>query len=332
MDTGRRFCFDGLALSWVIKDPYVESLRRAGVGAVNLTVGIEDDFDQVLRNVDEVTERVTRDPRLLLATSADGILSARSSGRVAVVMGLQSATPVGGEDWRLRILYSLGIRIVQLTYNGANLYGSGCGEYGDGGLTFAGREFVETCNAMGILIDFSHCGWKTTADAVKHSKRPVVITHSNAFGKFPNHRNKPDDIIRLLGDSNGMVGAVACPWFIRAEREVTVEDYIDHIDYLVNLLGAEKVGVGFDFLEGYRKEGRAEKVGRSSLPWRHRRPDIFGSPEQDTFFSVPFPKGLQNHDDIPNLGSRLLARGYTSEQVDGILGGNLLRLFSEVVG
>lgn len=319
--------FDSLTLAYVVNDPYPYKMIEGGVFGALVTLAIEEDWEQTLVNLDEAFGKIAKHPKLVLATNRADIDHARESGKVAVVPSFQASSMVAGKSWRLRTLHRLGVRCMQVTYTAANLYGSGLGELTDGGLTFTGKLFVEEANALGILLDASHCGPKTALDIVLHSKSPMAFTHSNAYAVCPNIRNKPDEVIHELVSRGGVMGATPLPKAVRMDRQPTIEDYLDMIEYMVKVAGIDHVSIGSDFTEGYKATRTPlEEAAR----WRKFRPDIFGDPEH--FFSAPYPLGLEGHADMKVLPAKLKERGFSDVDSEKILCGNFLSLFARVVG
>lgn len=321
--------FDGLSLQYILGDTYIERHLEGGITATNLTVATENqDWDQVLRTVDSSLDRVARHPDLTLATCVADIRAAKRDGRIAVVLGTQGSDFVGSQLWRVDILHRLGVRFVGLAYTGATLFGDGCGELRDAGLTFLGRDFIERVNGLPILLDLSHSGHQTRAEAVELALHPVC-THSNSFSVHANSRNTKDEVVTQIAAKGGVVGLCGMPRSV-ANEDPTLQDMLRHLRHYVDLVGTEHVGIGLDFTEGYQDEYRAGKVIPQTHAWRTRRPDIFGS--RDDFFTQPYPRGLHGIRLLPNLTHELLGAAYTPDQIADILGGSWMRTFENVVG
>ncbi len=149
--------------------------------------------------------------KLLLVESVDDIYRAKNENKFGVILGFQTSTPIG-QDWtNLWILYKLGLRIMQLTYMNRTLCGDGCLEEPDQGLTYFGKRMIMVMNQVGILLDLSHCGWKTAEDVLKYTDRPVVCSHTNPYAKCPIKRNFPDELIKGVAESGGVMGINAHP-------------------------------------------------------------------------------------------------------------------------
>jgi len=182
-------------------------------------------------------------------------------------------------------------------------------------------------NRLGILIDMSHSGDATTWDVLRLSKKPVVFTHSNARALADTARNKPDDQIKAMADSGGVMGVAPVPRMVNDDmKKATLEGLLDHIDYIVGLVGADHVGLGLDFTDA--TERYAEPIKEPWTIWRERRPEMLGTWED--FFTLPYAQDLEDHTKVPNLARGLVARSYSDEDILKILGGNWLRVFEEV--
>ena len=323
--------FDGLALSYILDESYTERVLEGGVNACIVTFAAEEDWgtrllwDATLRLVEAGLKKVASHPLLALATRVEDIIGAHAAGKLAVVMGFQSAAMIGKDFWRLSLLYRLGLRCLQLTYSGADLYGDGSGERRDGGLTTLGAELIQAVNELGMLLDLSHCGERTTREAIELARMPVC-THANAYSLNPNPRCKTDDIVKALATKGGMIGVQCAPRLVKP-NDPSVEDVVDHIDHFVSLVGAKHVGLGLGFTEGFQERG---EILPQSVRWRTLRPDVFGP--VDDFVHRKYPRGIESIQSLPNLTQVLVDRGYGKEQITEILGGNWLRTIRDAFG
>jgi membrane dipeptidase len=179
--------------------------------------------------------------------SAMGLEAIKKSGKMGILLSLQTSNHFRTPD-DVNTFFGLGQRVSQLTYNQANLIGSGFIEPRDGGLTDFGVSIVERMNKVGMGIDVSHCGDQTTLDAVELSKQPVLITHAGCRALVPNSaRNKTDEMIQKMAAKGGVMGISFIRFMVRGEEPVTVEHLLDHFDYVTRLVGIQHVGIGSDF-------------------------------------------------------------------------------------
>jgi membrane dipeptidase len=224
---------------------------------------------------------------------------AKRAGKAGIILGLQNSDHFRtAED--VAFFYGLGQRVSQLTYNSQNSIGAGCGVAHDPGLTDYGAQVVEEMNRIGMAVDISHTGDRTGVEAIRMSKKPVLITHSNCRALNPHPRCKPDDVIHAMAARGGVMGITAIRSFVGGQR-ATIEDVLDHFGHVARIAGIEHVGVGSDNdVEGGR-------------PARHA--DI---------------AGLDGPQRIFNLTEGLIRRGYSGRDIRLILGGNFQRALSEI--
>lgn len=316
---------DALALGYVLDEPYTERCLAGGVDAANVTFVTDSDWEGARRALDAALEQIEASPLLALAMTAGDIGRAKKAGRFGVILGTQGAAFLGEDMTRVEEVWKLGMRTVGLAYTAANLLADGCGEVRDGGLTFLGQDFVDAVNGLPMLLDVSHAGHRARAEVAARADHPVC-THSNAYAVHANDRNTKDETAKAIAAKGGVIGVCGLPKSV-AEADPTIEHMLDHCDYYVKFLGAEHVGLGLDFTEAYQESGT---MLDASKVWRMRRPDIFGTVGE--FLTQSYPRGLHSIRLVANFTQGLIDRGFEEAAVRGILGGNWLRLFGEVVG
>lgn len=316
---------DALTPLYVLDEPYTEALAKGGVNAGFLSVASPQPWDEVMRRVETALAKIENNPTLMLATKAADIRLAKEQGKIALVLITQAADMIEKDLSRVRKLHDLGFRVLGVCYTFANLLGCGCGELRDGGLTFLGKDFVAAVNELPMMLDVSHAGHQTSLDAVQLARAPVV-THGNAYAISQNDRNKKDDVLKTVAEKGGVIGLNAMPRPL-APKDASLEHMLQHVDYITGKFGMQSMGLGLDYVEGFKKEG---KVLPQSVRNRTLRPDIFGS--VDDFLSQDYAKDLEKIEKLPNLTRSLLGKGYTGGDVRGILGENWLRTFERFVG
>lgn len=321
------FVFDGLSIAYVLREPYTERCLSGGVNGTNVTVALEESWDKVLRTIDGHLNAIEKNPLLTLCTTADELLAAKGKGKLGVVFGTQGASMLEDQLWRLEFLVRLGVRFFGLAYTTANGFGDGCGEKRDAGLTYLGEELIELANGLPIMLDLSHCGHRTRAEATALSRAPVC-THSNADGLRRNGRNTEDATVLAMAAKGGMMGACGLPQSL-ADGTPTLNDFLDHIDYLVKLSGVDHVGIGVDYVEAYQDQATVV-APPSVVTWRTRRPDIFGP--LSSFGRQSYPTGIDSVAKLANLTQGLFDRGYSETDAAAILGGNWLRAIRRFCG
>ncbi len=304
-----------------------EGLRASGMTALSLTMGPFGkemfSYQAAVKDLAFWNYKLDIIPQLVKVLKAADIERAKKEGKLGMILNFQNTTHIGSDLDNLDFFYQLGIRQIQLTYNDLNLVGSGCTERVDCGLSRFGLKVIERMNRLGILVDVSHSGYRTSLDAIEASAVPVAFTHTVCRAVYDHDRGKTDDQIAAIAAKNGYIGIALVPNFITADREATVEHFLDHVDHAVQVAGADKVGIGTDYAEPYAPLG--EKMNR----------EVIASLGFEAKHAIDFNRkttGYSNWRDYINLTRGLVARGYKDEEVKGILGGNFLRIFREVVG
>ncbi len=304
-----------------------DRLLAAGVTAINATTAWPDDeFELAAWRIEEYYALVRRDASLGIVERADDLLRLKREGRVGIVVAFQNARPIGSRIERVETFWRLGVRTIQLTYNTRNFLGDGASESTDVPLSAFGREVVREMNRVGIVVDLSHGGRRTTLDAIEVSEKPCVFTHSNPHALVPVPRNITDEQIKAVAAKGGVVGCSSFPPLVwKGGGPPTLDDFIDCIDYVVNLTGIDHVGIGTD---SEATKGAYPPELRASL--RRQYSGTTGG------FHAKFPQGAplvgleEGLGDWPNITRRLLERGYKRDDVQKIIGGNFLRVFKEV--
>lgn len=260
--------------------------------------------------------------------SADDFAKVRGSGRIGILLGAQNSDHFIRPDYNPRDMLATvdefhvyGQRVSQLTYNSQNWFASGSTERVDGGVSDLGAELIARMNKVGMAVDTSHCGDRTTLDAFALSKKPVLITHSNVRALANGHpRCKTDDAIRACGKAGSVMGITGVRMFVKGSEPTTVEDFLAHIDYVAKMIGVEHVGIGSDMdLQGYddmppEEYKRLKDSYKGSYGFRDKI-DIEGIDHPRRMFDVT--EGLIRH-------------RYTDDQILGILGGNFQRVLTEI--
>jgi len=314
----------------------IEDVRASGLTAMNVTVGpvgsrpehvaffgIAGDIARWQREIDAHPEA------LLQVRKAGDLAAAKESGRLGLVFGLQDGVAFHGDLSVLETLRGLGVLVVQPTYNLRNLLGDGCLEPADAGLSRLGRAAVERMNALGILVDLSHCGRRTTKDALGLSAKPVAFTHTGCAALHDHPRNKTDEELRALADRGGVAGIYVMP-YLRPKGQPVAEDVVRHLEHAIEVAGEEHVGVGTDgslspvaltpeYVEAFAAQAAA------------RRKSGIGAPGEDPGAYL-FAADLNTPRRFETLAGLLSRRGHATARIEKILGGNFARLFAEVWG
>jgi membrane dipeptidase len=303
-----------------------EGWDASGVDVASVTVGAFGEtlwsYEGAVREIAMMTRRFDTFDRFVKVTRVADVERAHAEGRHGMILNFQNTLHFGQDLGLLEQFYDLGVRIIQLTYNTRNFVGDGCTERNPAGLSLFGIEVVKKMNELGILIDVSHCSEPTMFDAVDASDRPIAITHAFSKAVSEHDRGKSDDVIRAVG-RDGYVGVVLVPFFITKEEKATLDHFLDHVDHIANLIGIDHIGIGTDW---------GAPMPEPLIVALNEETERLGfRPEHRVDWGAT-TRGYERFEDWPNLTGALLDRGYTEDEVRGVVGGNFLRLFGEVVG
>ena len=240
------------------------------------------------------------------------MLAAQQQGRLVVGFDLEDTNPLGGEIGMIGAYYDLGVRSMLMTYNGQNLAGFGCHAPDDTGLTSFGRAVVEEMNRVGMMVDVSHCGYRTSMDALERTASPAIFSHSNMRAVWDHERNIRDDQARACAATGGVIGINGVGIFL-GDNDISVAAMARHIDYAVELVGPQHVGIGTDYVFD-TDDLNLELANAQIFPasYRGRQVDFF-PPEQ-----------------LAALEAELAGRGYPAADIAAIMGGNFLRVARQV--
>lgn len=300
-----------------------EPVRQSGITCCFEAVpALSEDFDESMELLGKYRSIVEAGPGLVSAVRAEGIRQAKRDGKQAVMYQLEPQT-IGRHLDRIDTAYGLGVRMMLLTFNTRNHVGDGCGERTDSGLSYLGIEMVERLNDIGILIDLSHCGVQTSMDAIEFSRDPVLFNHTGARALNPPcTRLKADEQLRAVAAKGGLIGISAIPNQLSSEPEQGIDDMLNHIDYVVELVGIDHVVIGLDNtfhdqVAFHRKLAASKSVDLESA---------------GITLAADFMYGIESPLEWRNIVHGLVGRGYNDEEIEKIVGGNALRVIEEVVG
>ena len=314
--------FSGLTVDDVaeFRDSEIDVFHVArGVGgrtaetAYQNVLGFVASFNAVVANRPDVFVRID---------SAEDLASVHGSGRTGVLIGLQNSSHFRSPA-DVRTFHALGQRVSQLTYNARNMIGNGSTERVDGGISDFGVAIVEEMNAVGMVVDVSHSGDQTTLDACEVSGAPVLYTHSNARALNPGHpRCKTDEAILKMAETGGVMGITGVRNFVSGAEPTTIEHYLDHFDHVRDLIGVEHLGIGSDIdLNGYDDMPASEY---EELKANYKGSYAFR--DKIDIDEIAHPKRMFDVTD------GLIRRGYSDDDIRGILGGNFQRVLGEIWG
>ena len=299
-------------------------MRAGGVDAVHVTITYHENFRETVLNIEAWNRWFERFPDLIFqGFGADDIDLARQTGRTAIFFGAQNPSCIEDDIGLVEVLHRLGLRFMQLTYNNQSLLASGCYEAEDTGLTRMGREVVAEMNRVGMVIDMSHSGERSTLDAIAHSSRPIAITHANPASWHPALRNKSDAVLRALAESGGMLGFSVYPHHLRGGSDCALRDYCEMIVRTIDLMGVEHVGIGTDLCQD--QPDRVVEWMRNGR-WTKTLDYGEGSAGQAGFPAMP--DWFRDNRDFSRIEAGLRATGLSVPEVAAVMGGNWARFFA----
>ncbi len=309
------------------------NLRAGGIDALNVTTcHFEADYREACDRIAGWLAR-TRAPGSewrLIEKRAD-LDAAKAAGQIGIIMGWQNMRPVEDDLDRITLFHKLGVRIMQITYNYRNFLGDGCLETEDAGLSVLGRDAVRLMNALGIAIDLSHVGERTSFDAIEISSKPVLATHADARALVDLPRNKSDAMLKAIAGTGGVIGAsVYGPmlWDGDTARRPTVDDFVRHLEHIVEVAGIEHVGFGTDL-------PAAKDLTKTAFEAANRRLWSGISSYGDAFgHDIParYPLDANSHAKLPSITEALVARGWRVADIEAYLGGNFARVLGAIWG
>jgi membrane dipeptidase len=310
----------------------VADAQASGVSAVNLTVGAIGNgptvYEDTVAGIALAEREIALNPGAFMKVlRAEDLRTAKTSGKLGLIYGFQDASMLGSNLDRLDHFYHLGVRIVQPTYNQRNLVGDGCLEKADAGLSTFGRQVIERIGELGALLDLSHCGQRTSKEAIAAANAPLAFTHSGCRALVDVPRNRTDEELRAVADKGGVTGVYFMP-FLRQSGQPMAADVVRHIEHAVNACGEDHVGVGTDggisrieLTDDYRKMHRefVEERTKNGYAAPGEAADVFN-----------FALDLNAPRRLETLADLLLQRGHSEARVEKILGGNFARLLRDV--
>jgi membrane dipeptidase len=299
-----------------------KAVREAGVNLITLTLGNAskplDDYDSILKSV-EWWERLQRAfPLMEKCTEAAEIDGAFRRGKIGLVYALQDMGCIGEDLERLPRLFDAGVRLGQLTYNRTNAIGSGCAEDPGKGLSPFGKEAVKRMNRLGMVVDLSHCNYRTTLDGIGSSDLPVAVSHSSCKAVHDHARAKSDDELKALSENRGYFGLYTVPFFLCDDPQPDFSIFLRHLEHVIGILGIDNVGIGSDWglwspdVPGELTEAAKQAAYKMGF-------------KKDMKLSVGTSlKGMGDYREWIRITESLVLAGYGKKEIAGILGGNFL--------
>jgi membrane dipeptidase len=264
----------------------------------------------------------------LVVREHSDIARAKREKKIGIMPGFQYTAFLEENTERIETFRQLGVRIMQLTYNNRSIFGDGCLEPGNAGLSKAGIAAVKKMNELGVALDLSHSGYRTTSEGIAESKKPVLISHSGCAAVYAHPRNKPDEILKALADRGGYFGVYLMPYVVASPTVPTREHVLDHVVHAINICGGDHVGIGSDgtiqktVLTAEQKANFDQDIAR-------RKKLGIGAPGEDRY---PYVPNLNGPDHMEVIATELTKRGQPSSVIEKVLGANFQRVIGEIWG
>ncbi len=315
---------DGLQYSLWNRQRFLE-MQAGGLSAVHVTISYWEDTVETLQNIGRWNNLFLENDDLIMRVhTADDIHAAHAANKVGIIFGFQNCSPLEGDYTLVEVFYQLGVRFMQLTYNNQTLCASGCYEAVDSGITRFGKVVIGEMNRVGMIIDMSHSGDRSTLEAIEHSTRPITISHANPRFFEPALRNKSDDVLKALGESGGMLGFSLYPLHLKDGSNCQLDDFCEMVARSADILSPDQIGIGTDLCVGqpnsilhWMRNGRWSRAtdygeGSSAAPTWPAQPDWFRDARA-----------------FPALAQSLRDYGFSAEDVDKIMGLNWLNFLEQ---
>ena len=312
----------------LLTEDELRQIAESGVTAVDVTIS-DPTLEKTIQNVAGWHGAIANHPRqLLLVRTVADINEARSSARLGIILGFQHTEMMGRElDW-LNRFNDLGVRSIQLTYNKRNLMGDGCLEPGNAGLSKLGFEAIERMNALGIAVDLSHCGQRTTSDGIEATATPPLITHSGCRALYDNPRNKDDQTLRAMAAKGGVVGIYFMPFLgDNGSPWASKAMVLDHIDHALKVCGEDHVGIGTDGPIPTVRESQEFYEMMKEVEKKRSAAGVQAPGEQGRF---PYIQELNSPRRIEQVAYGLHQRGHSDRIIEKVVGANFQRVFGEI--
>jgi len=311
---------DGLIIAKWNRDLF-EDMHKGGLTAANCTVSVWEGFQNTVNNIVEMNQLIEENADLVMKVHhTDDIRRAKHEGKTGIILGFQNAHAYEDQIGYVQVFKDLGVGVVQMCYNTQNLIGTGCYER-DGGLSDFGREIVAEMNRVGVMCDLSHVGSKTSEEVILESKKPVCYSHCLPSGLKEHPRNKSDEELKFIADHGGFIGVTMFAPFLKNGINSSIEDYVEAIEYIVNIAGEDQVGIGTDFTQGHDQQ---------FFEWLTH--DKGYARSLTKFGKIINPEGIRTVGEFPNLTAALLRRGFSETAVRKIMGENWVRVLGDVWG
>lgn len=300
-----------------------EEARDSGLNAIHVTIAYWENTVETLDNIGWWHHQFVVNGDLIMPVrQAADILEAKRLGKVGIIFGFQNCSPIEDNIRMIQIFHELGGRIMQLSYNNQSLLAAGCYESSDSGVTRFGKEAIKEMNRVGMVIDMSHSGERSTLDAIDISERPIAITHANPTFFHAALRNKSDDVLRAIGDSGGMLGFSMYPFHLKNGSDCSLQEFCEMIARTADMIGIDRLGIGSDLCRNW---------DYSTLEWmrsgRWTKSVDYGEGSKNNQQWPQQPNWFESSKGFTNIAKGMTDVGFKDQDIAKILGGNWLAFF-----
>ena len=300
--------------------------REAELDAVHVTIVYHEDYDELLKRVDEWNIHFKDNSDLIFhGKSYKDIEKAKEQKKTAIFFGFQNCSPIEDDINLIEKVHQLGCKFMQLTYNNQSLLATGCYEKIDSGVTNFGKEVIKEMNRVGIVIDMSHSAEKSTFDAIEISEKPIAITHANPLFWHKAIRNKSNDLLKTLAKSGGMIGLSLYPHHLKDGTNCNLENFCEMTAKTAELIGVKNIGIGSDLC---LKQPDTVVEWMRNGTWTKSKNYGEGSKNKAGFPKQPI--WFEDARGFKNLESGLKKTGFNQEEVEGILGNNWYNFYKNI--
>ena len=323
----RPFIVDALQYNnW--SEEIFKQMNSTGLAAVHATIAYHEDFRQTIDNIIEWNSLFNEFNDLIVhGLNSNDIRTAHKAGKTAIIFGFQNCSPIENDIGLVEVCYNLGVRFMQLSYNNQSLLASGCYEKNDSGITRMGKEVIKEMNRVGLIIDMSHSAAKSTLESIEISEKPIAITHANPFFWHPAIRNKKNDVLKSLGESEGMLGFSIYPHHLKDKSECMLEEFCVMIAKTAEMIGVESIGFGSDLCQNqndsvveWMRNGKWTKIV-----------DFGEGSAKDSGFPTQ-PSWFKDNTGFDNIILGLKEVGFNSYEIKQIIGENWMSFLDKSLG
>ena len=300
--------------------------RSAGLDAVHVTIVYHEDFDELQLEIKKWEKLFHENSDLIfLGKNFQDIDKANKENKTAIFFGFQNCSPIEDDINLVEKVHQLGCRFMQLTYNNQSLLATGCYEKVDSGVTNFGREVIREMNRVGLVIDMSHSGEKSTIDAIEFSEKPIAITHANPSFWHPAKRNKSSDLLKILSDSGGMLGLSLYPHHLKDNTNCTLDSFCEMVAKTAEIMDVKKIGIGSDLCLDH-PDTVVEWMRNGS--WSKSKNYGEGSKNKPGFPKQP--DWFLDARGFSNIEKGLKKAGFSDTETHGILGNNWYNFYKTI--